>query len=195
MELFSLENNIPIPSAVARTIEPFKSILYPKEDAPRGKGRPPRKNLSGLTALAYVYYMEDFKSPYVQNYGEIERADKVRLRLDIVEEWEEDKFVTEARRVYREDQQTPSGKALLEMKEGLYSMVAMMKAMRKRVAVITSKEELTDAEMREGMNIVEKVFVASEKLPGAIKGIEELQDNVQKMHSGENKGKKRNARE
>lgn len=195
MELFSLENNIPIPSAVARTIEPFKSILYPKEDGPRSKGRPPRKNLPGLTALAYIWFMEDNKSPYIQNYREREREEQVRARLQIVDEWQEDELIKEARKVYRQDSISPEEKALSEMTEGLFSMIDMMKVMRKRVATITNSDDMSDIQIKEGMGIVSKLLEASDKLPGAISGIQKLREEIKKVSSNENKGKKRSPRE
>ena len=101
MELIKMQDGLPIFVPEARTIKAFKKIIVRARKNSSWEKQRDRATLE----LAYVWFMEDFKSYYTSKYpkDEVERDAQVRKRLGL-EDWKalKDNDIIEAREVYRE---------------------------------------------------------------------------------------------
>ena len=92
MRLFDLINNQITISEEAYLLEPFSKIWT--RDKSKLKER-------ALAELAYIYFMEDFKSDFSDIVDEKEREAEVSQSVNLPRSWHEDEFVLQAREFYR----------------------------------------------------------------------------------------------
>jgi len=91
MKLFDLLNNKLVISEEAYLLSPFRKIW--DKDKTKGKDR-------ALNELAYVFYMEDFRSDFADIMDDDERAVEIINNLNLPESWQETDLVKEAREFY-----------------------------------------------------------------------------------------------
>jgi len=92
MKLFDLIDNKVVISEEAYLLKPFKVIWD------RDKTKTKEK---ALAELAYVYFMEDYKSDFSDIVDEEERKQEVVASLMLPSGWQEDEVVSGARLFYR----------------------------------------------------------------------------------------------
>lgn len=92
MRLVDLINNQVTVSEEAYLLTPFKKIW----DRDKSK----LKELA-LEEMAFIYYMEDFKSDFSDIVDETEREEEVKVSVGLPSSWKEDQIVKDAREFYR----------------------------------------------------------------------------------------------
>lgn len=92
MRLFDMINNQIVISEEAYTLTPFKKVWE------RDKSK--TKEVA-LAELAFIYFMEDFKSDFSDIVNEEDREAEVIHSTDLPKSWKEDVLVKEAREFYR----------------------------------------------------------------------------------------------
>ena len=92
MRLVDLVSNQVVISEEAYLLLPFKVIW--DRDKSKFKER-------ALSEMAYIYFMEDFKSDFSDITDETEREAEVRGSIDLPKSWKEDAIVKTAREFYR----------------------------------------------------------------------------------------------
>lgn len=93
MKLFDLVNHQVTISEEAYRLKPFRAIW--DKDKTKNKNK-------ALDELAYVFFMEDFKSDFTDIIDEDERRDEVLANLTLEADYKDSKEVTEARKFYNE---------------------------------------------------------------------------------------------
>jgi len=92
MRIFDLINNQVVISEEAYLLVPFKKIWD------RDKTKTKEK---ALAELAYIYFVEDFKSDFSDIVDDSTRESEVISSIGLPKPWKEDVLVTEAREFYR----------------------------------------------------------------------------------------------
>lgn len=92
MKLFELVNNKLVITEEAYILSPFRKLW--DRDKTKSKEH-------ALNEIAYVFYMEDFKSDFADIIDESVRHREVLSNLNLTESWEEDEHVKNARDFYR----------------------------------------------------------------------------------------------
>lgn len=92
MRLFDLINNQLVISEEAYTLTPFKTLWD------RDKTKLKEK---ALAEMAFIYFMEDYKSDFSDIVDEQIRRNEVVSVLDLPSNWKEDNKIIEAREFYR----------------------------------------------------------------------------------------------
>ena len=92
MRLVDLLNNQIVISEEAYLLIPFKKLW--DRDKSKHKER-------ALAEMAYIYFMEDFKSDFSDIVDEKAREAEVLSSIDLPSSWKEDDIVSEAREFYR----------------------------------------------------------------------------------------------
>lgn len=93
MKIFDLINYQVVISEEAYRLKPFRAIW--------DKDKTKKKN-KALDELAYVFFMEDFKSDFLDIMDEDERQQEILSNLSLGKSYKESKEVTEARKFYKE---------------------------------------------------------------------------------------------
>jgi len=93
MRLFELINHQVIISEEAYALKPFKAIW----DKDKSKNK-----VKAVDELAYVFFMEDFKSDFTDILNEDERRAEILTNLSLGEKYKESKEVIEARKFYKD---------------------------------------------------------------------------------------------
>ena len=106
MKLFKMNNNVLTISEEAYLLIPFKKIW--ERDKTKSKEY-------ALAELAYIYFMEDFRSDYFDTVDDEERQKTILKNIDLPKKWKEDKVVSNARKYYREMSDTFSLKFLKDV--------------------------------------------------------------------------------
>lgn len=92
MRLFELQNNQLIISEEAYALAPFKTLW--------NKDKTKQKEIA-LAELAYIYFMEDFKSDFSDIIDEKDRSKEIVSVLSLPKSWVEEDHVRTAREFYR----------------------------------------------------------------------------------------------
>lgn len=93
MKLFSLRNYALTVSEEAYALKPFK-ILW---DRDKNKDKK-----IAIAELAYIFYMEDFRSDFSDILDDSERSREVIINVGLPKSWKEDVFVEAARCFYKD---------------------------------------------------------------------------------------------
>jgi hypothetical protein len=180
MGLFREENFKVVVSPELKLVKEFAKLI--KRDRSKDHNRSTKE-------LAYIYFVEDDKSPYSM-YSENERGMRVIESLGLIN-WTEDKEVKQAREVYKELSQTPTIMALKTLKEGLMTSSNVINAV---TVDINNKISNLDADDEDYEDIidsltkrVEKLISLSDKLPKAVESLTMLEDKAKKEVKGDSK--------
>ena len=165
MELFSIEENQVIISPELRIVPQFKKIITRDKD---------RYKRLALLELAYIYFMYDYKSPYM-NISEVDRHAQIVKHLKLPEGWSIDNDLKEAVNQYLEFQETPSIKALKSTRNALLNASKVIDVMNH-----TTEQALLDNDMVVAIDTTEKLLTLADKLPKTINTIVTLEEKVQK---------------
>ena len=165
MELFTIEENQVIIRPELRMIPQFKKIITRDKD---------RYKRQALLELAYIYYMYDYKSPYM-NISDIDRHSQIIKHLKLGENWDLDSDLKEAVNQYLEFQETPSIKALKSTRNALLNASKVIDVMNH-----TTEQALEDEDMVTAIETTEKLLTLADKLPKTINTIVTLEEKVQK---------------
>jgi len=141
--------------------------------------------------LAYIYFVTDYKSPYVI-YPKDERIQRVKRELGFSPDWTPDKAVMDAERKYDELQRTPSISTLIAIRESLMTSTKVIETLRSRIEDrlikfnTPSETDGGDSDIEEINQIVQSVsslLVLADKLPKAIGTLEDLEEKVKTEQS------------
>lgn len=162
MNLFTLDNGRVKFSPEALTIKEFKTLW----DRDQSKTKE-----YAVEELAYVFYITDYKSPYL-SYDMEAREHKIKTDVVTKKGWKPDEKVQEAIQKYSELQETPS--------------MGLLKDAEVALDKIRYYFQHVDVVNDENGNVTKTLISNVEKLGGVIKGLSMLRDLVDKEVS-ENK--------
>ena len=150
-----------------RMIPQFKKIITRDKD---------RYKRQALLELSYIYYMYDYKSPYM-NISDIDRHAQISKHLKLGDTWEPDQEIKEAITQYLEFQETPSIKALKSTRNALLNASKVIDVMNTTVeaALLPDNKDMVTA-----IDTVDKLLTLADKLPKTINTIVTLEEKVQK---------------
>lgn len=109
MRLLELSNNYPTVTAEALMIPEFAALW--KRDKNKNKD-------NAKTEIAYIYFILDFKSPYLA-YSNEERESVIKKDLFKNENWKPDKEISDAMHKYTEMMETPVTRMLKSAFKGV----------------------------------------------------------------------------
>lgn len=158
MQLFEEKEGKVIVATELKLVPEFKKIINGDRDAVKRYS---------TKVFGYIYFMYDFKSPYMV-LPEKERRIKVIEAMQLPEGWKEDLEVADAVRRYKAFQETPSLKMLSSLREGLF-------ASRDAIDVITGG--LSEAVQ----NIRNAGFEPNEEEPGSNSGIDRVMEFIDNL--------------
>lgn len=167
MELFTIEENQVILKPELRLVPQFKKIISRDKD---------RFKRQALNEFAYIYYMHDYKSPYM-NKSVHDRHEQIVKHLKLGDNWKPDEDINDAINQYIEFQETPSVKALKSTKQALINASKVIDVMNENIEKALSED---DRDMVTAMETTEKLLILSDKLPKTITTITALEEKVQK---------------
>lgn len=167
MELFIIEENQVILSPELRLVPTFKKLITRDKD---------RYKRSALSEFSYIYFMYDYKSPYMK-YAEKDREEQIIKQFKLGENWKPDEDIKAAIKQYIEFQETPSIKVLKSTKEALLNASKVIDVMNETVSTALDGEQ---KDMVTAIETVDNLLKLAEKLPKMISTIVTLEEKVQK---------------
>lgn len=175
MELFSIEENQVIIKPELRLIPQFKKIIARDKD---------RAKHQAMLELAYIYYMYDYKSPYMNVAADF-RHEQITRHLKFKEGWKVDPDLQEAINTYLEFTETASVKVLKSTKDALINAANVITVLNNIVsaALKTNPEVNID----QALEHIENLLTISEKLPKTIGVLSLLEEKVKKEQHEESK--------
>lgn len=151
-----------------RLIPQFKKIITRDKD---------RYKRQSLLEFAFIYYMYDYKSPYM-NISDVDRQSQIIRHLKLGDTWLPDQDIKDAVTQYLEFQETPSIKALKSTRNALLNASKVIDVMNETVASSLADEDNRD--MLTAIETTEKLLTLADKLPKTINTIVMLEEKVQK---------------
>lgn len=173
MGLFKYENHKVIVDTELRIIPEFRELIAYDKD---------RFKKHALKEFAYIYFMHDYKSPYVI-YSEEDRHKKIIKEVGLDSTWKVHPTLKKAIDKYLELQDTPTLRSLRVTREGLITASKVISKLRK---VIEESLE-TDNDMEDILTNVEKLLKISSELPKTVGTIQQLEKRVKEEQVGESK--------
>jgi hypothetical protein len=200
MEIFKIENEMPILNPEMRMIEAFKSIIS-RDAGSKGDAQARKKSMASKE-LAFVYFKYHPSSSFVELYKGKELDEMIKKHLGLAEDWMEDDMVKKAGVFFKEINKTISIKTLETARNSLFMLNDLFaryqdqleNAMREDVSLETEEDR-----KREDERI--NIFVKSAKelvglinlVPKSLETLETLKAKYEKEL--ENKGAdKKNAK-
>jgi hypothetical protein len=176
MGLFKYEDHKVVVDLELKLIPEFKKLIANDKD---------RFKKNVIKDFAYIYFMYDYKSPYVI-YSEDDRHDKLVKELELGD-FKVTRLLQDAIDKYLELQETPTLKSLTATRDGLLTASKVISKLQK---VINNKLEAIDDEnndMEEILSNVEKLLKISSELPKAVNTVQQLEKRVKEEQVGESK--------
>lgn len=102
--LLEVKNHMAYPSEYARAIKPFKDIV--RRDRGSKNDSQGRKKYQASRELAFIYFMEDPRSPYFSLAEDSRKEKSIEVIFGEDSDWKPDDLVEEAREVYRDSIET-----------------------------------------------------------------------------------------
>lgn len=177
MGLFKYEDNKVVVDLELKLIPEFRKLIANDKD---------RFKKNVLKEFSYIYFMYDYKSPYI-NYSEEDRHDKLIKELEFEENWKVHKLLQDAIDKYIELQETPILKSLKATREGLLTASKVIAKLQK--VIDKSLDEIADeaTDMEDILTNVEKLLKISSVLPSAVNTVQQLEKKVKEEQVGESK--------
>lgn len=175
MGLFRYENHKVVVDLELKIIPEFRQLIAYDKD---------RFKKHALKEFAYIYFMHDYKSPYV-NYSEEDRHSKLIKELDLGKDWKVYPTLQKAIDKYLELQDTPTLKSLRVTREGLITASKVISKLRK--VIENSLEDDENSDMEDILTNVEKLLKISSELPKTVGTIQQLEKRVKEEQVGESK--------
>jgi hypothetical protein len=165
------------------TIDPeIKAISEFDEIVKRDKGSQGdaqgRKKQQAMRELAYIYHMNDYRSPY-QRYSQKERFTKLLEDLKLGSDWKPDQAIKNAENKYIELNETPAIASLKEARQTLNTSAHVNRRMRDQIIELTQSDDpdtLTTAN-----ELLTKTLTNNEKIPKVLDQIEKTEEKVRKQ--------------
>lgn len=180
MGIFKEENFKVVVDPEYKVIKEFAKLI--KRDRSKDKQK-------SVKEFAYIYFVEDVKSPYAM-YNEEEREMRVKESLGLIN-WVEDKEVKIAREVYRELSETPTVMSIKALKDGLVASRNVIKAVVKDLNNKISSLDPEDADYEDDIDSLTKrvttLLSLSDKLPKAVESLVMLEEKAKKEIKGDSK--------
>jgi len=182
MGVFAEENHQIIIAPEIKLIPEFAALIR--------RDKSPEKKRS-FQELAYIYFITDYKSPYII-YPKDERIQRVKRELGLPPEWTPDLVVVAAEMKYDELQRTPSINTLIAIRESLMTSTKVIETLRLRIedrliafnTPSQSDDETSDTEeINSIVQSVSSLLVLADKLPKAIGTLEDLEEKVKTEQS------------
>ncbi len=178
MSLFVIDDKHIVIQPELQKIEAFKVILGRDKD---------KAKRNAYNELAYVYFLADYKSPYL-TYSEKERHLKLVKDLRLGNEWKPDIAIKNAIDKYRELNETPAMRTLRIVKETLTTAVSATQSLRVKIEESLAKyengETLDDGspavDIVQIINAVTSLLGLSEKIPKMIATLSAIEEKVKK---------------
>jgi hypothetical protein len=178
MKLFTLEGFKVKVDPELRQIAAFRDLIA--EDKHREK-------TNATTWFAYIYHFCDYKSPY-QMYEEKERHIRILKDLKMEPSFKLSTRFKAAIKKYRELQDTPATRSLRTTREALQSSERAIKAINRKIDELLCSDDGDESDgTLEAIKLVEKLIVLAEKLPGVVKVVGDLEEQVKKEQAAETK--------
>lgn len=190
MDLVTLEDGLPTFSKEAKTIEDFKILISRDRGGKIPGDSDGRKKFMATKELAYIYWIANPKSDFVNNFPEAQRHEKICEKLKMPEGWKPDGHLQNAIETYKELIKTQTSKVLEEMKAALFSSQNLISLLRKRMDNKLNTFMLDDTLLEEDPEALDKVSAdvnkllkLSNEIPNMISTIEKLEEKVAKETS------------
>lgn len=178
MKFFREENHKVIVDTEIKVVKQFRDLIAKDKD---------RHKREALKWFAYIYYMNDYRSPYMKETEDDRRRTIIR-DLSLEENFKEFKELKEARDKYLELQETATVKSLKEIREGLVTSSRVIKMLKNRIETTLLDEENLEPEEEDAMiRNVTRMLELADKLPKAINTVKVLEEEVKKEQSSEAK--------
>ncbi len=180
LNLFALDDNWQVqirPETLL--LKPFKKVMDKYKE-----------RRLGLSELAYVYYMADYRSDY-NHLTDLEfRSEKIKEVVIDVDKLKFNKTTEEAINFYNELQPSISLRHLEAMKKALSNLQGALNNLDLSQQVLNDKDELIEMYDTLALNRIATIIEKSPKIISAIKDMEkqvktELQENTTHVGSGE----------
>lgn len=177
MGLFKYEDNKVVVDIELRLIPEFRALIAYDKD---------RFKKQALKEFAYIYFMNDYKSPYI-NFSEEDRHKKLIKELELGNDWVVHKTLQSAIDKYIELQETPTVKTLKVTREGLLTASKVISKLKQ--VIDRSLEDINDDEndMTDILNNVEKLLKISSELPKTVNTLQQLEKKVKEEQVGDSK--------
>jgi hypothetical protein len=180
MKLFEIDEKtkLPIPTAEARFVIPFKDILR-RISKMEGDADGRRKSLN-MMELAYIHFHGVYDSRFRLMNNE-EKETTVRTLIGLPEWWEADDLVKEGIKVYTDLQRTESTDLVLEIQRSVNALTSFAK----RANETLPNMGIQDArEVNEFMDILDRIPTTIDKLKKAKEMLIKEQDALAKGKKG-----------
>jgi len=190
--LFDIENQEVVISPQALQIAAFRTIWTRDRD---------KYKVIAKKELAYVYYMSDYKSPYM-NKEENERQEMIIRslfkderdpRLERVREWKPDEVVNNAIAQYRYLNESPTMKLLQQTKNSIIDADRLVRVSRSRLtALLDQLETGADIENIEKMGAqavlsFQTILKIAETIPEIHKTLSSVEEMIKQEIAGKPK--------
>ncbi len=173
MHLFREDKHQVFVSPEALLIREFAALVDRDQDGDKTRAR---------QELAYVYFLTDYRSPYLKEPDD-ERRRKVKRDLRLPAGWEPDGDIEFAILRYREMQETPTLRALLSITGTLSTADRMIGVLRNQIEKGLDDKNLDPLKIEQLVKQVGDVLKLAASMPNTVKTIGELTESVKKEQS------------
>ncbi len=180
MGIFKEENFKVIVAPEYKVIKEFAKLI--KRDRSKDKQK-------SVKEFAYIYFVEDVKSPYSM-YNEEEREMRVKESLGLIN-WTEDKEVKQARQVYKELSETPTIIGIKALRDGLVASNNVIRAvindLNTKISGLDFEDEGYEDDIDSLTKRVTTLLSLSDKVPKAVESLNMLEEKAKKEIKGDSK--------
>ena len=163
MNLFEIEGDKLRIQPEAYALIPFKKIW----DRDKSKGK-----VVALEELAYIYYLTDYQSDFVNDPDDSERDKAVRKQCITNSKWEPDKVVKEAIEFYKEMQETIAIKLLDNARAGINKLSLYIRDINFEETTLSVNGEVRPK------HDIKKFADTIKQIPDILKALKQLEEAV-----------------
>lgn len=176
MKLFTYDAGIVRVDPELRVIKEFKDLIAEDKD---------REKRNATKWFALIFHLLDYKSPY-QTYAEKERKVRVLEALELPADFKYTARFKAAYAKYKELQATPATRTLKTTREALLASERGITALNRKIDeyISTDDDDMSDG-IVEAVKLIEKLLILAEKLPGVVKTVSDLEEQVKKEQSAD----------
>ncbi len=189
MSLFTEEEGKVKVSTELKLIPEFRRLIERDKD---------RFKKQALIDFTFIYFMWDYKSPYMLTTSEKDREAKIckEILQDNGYAPRGDADLIAAVAKYQQLQHTITMKSVNSTREGLFTSTRLIDILRNRLDEVIERETITPGtlqpqDIEAAVKNLEQLLALGTKLPTTIDVLEKLQDKVKKEQSGKETSKVR----
>jgi hypothetical protein len=171
MNLFELKNWELQIQPEAYALGPFKVLI--------DRDKTKNKDI-GIKELAYIFYMVDYKSDFINIIEEDERNEQVKKYVELPNNWKPDKKVIEALEFYKQRSSTISLLLLEDARIGISTLSKYMRSINFNEVDINEKT----GEIRPKHDI-KKFADTIKQIPAIVEALNTLEESVKKEQQAE----------